>query len=101
MNVDLLIVIIIFCLSVKPFERKTRCRVDQSAIHEIWRQESTSRFRVDSHGFTRVVFLLFPCCIFLEQVDLESAGFTKNKVAQKIYNFIGTTLTSFKIRWWQ
>ncbi|MCG9791618.1 glycosyltransferase [Flavobacterium algicola] len=29
----------------------------------------------------------------LEQVDLESAGFTDNKVAQKIYNFIGTTLT--------
>lgn len=29
----------------------------------------------------------------LEQVDLESAGFTSNKVAQKIYNFIGTTLT--------
>jgi hypothetical protein len=27
--------------------------------------------------------------------------FAKNKVAQKIYNFIGTTLTSFKIRWWQ
>lgn len=29
----------------------------------------------------------------LEQVDLESAGFTSNKIAQKIYNFIGTTLT--------
>ena len=29
----------------------------------------------------------------LEQVDLESAGFTSNKLAQKIYNFIGTTLT--------
>ncbi len=29
----------------------------------------------------------------LEQVDLESAGFTKNKLAQKIYNFIGTSLT--------
>ena len=24
----------------------------------------------------------------LEQVDLESAGFTKNKLAQKIYNFL-------------
>ncbi|WP_321285745.1 glycosyltransferase [uncultured Sunxiuqinia sp.] len=31
----------------------------------------------------------------LEQVDLESAGFTKNKIAQKVYNFIGTTLTRF------
>ncbi|AIY13856.1 glycosyltransferase [Cellulophaga baltica] len=31
----------------------------------------------------------------LEQVDLESAGFTENKVLQKIYNFIGTTLTRF------
>jgi glycosyltransferase involved in cell wall biosynthesis len=29
----------------------------------------------------------------LEQVDLENAGFTSNKVAQKIYNFIGTSLT--------
>ena len=29
----------------------------------------------------------------LEQVDLESAGFTDNKTAQKIYNFIGTNLT--------
>ncbi|NHN26615.1 glycosyltransferase [Flavobacterium jejuense] len=29
----------------------------------------------------------------LEQVDLESAGFTSNKIAQKVYNFIGTTLT--------
>lgn len=29
----------------------------------------------------------------LEQVDLESAGFTSNKLAQKVYNFIGTTLT--------
>ena len=28
----------------------------------------------------------------LEQVDLESAGFTSNKIAQKVYNFIGTTL---------
>jgi glycosyltransferase involved in cell wall biosynthesis len=34
----------------------------------------------------------------LEQVDLESAGFTKNKVAQKIYNFIGTTLTRFVLK---
>jgi glycosyltransferase involved in cell wall biosynthesis len=30
----------------------------------------------------------------LEQVDLERAGFTSNKLAQKIYNFIGTSLTS-------
>jgi len=29
----------------------------------------------------------------LEQVDLESAGFTSNKIEQHIYNFIGTTLT--------
>ncbi|MDF4202535.1 glycosyltransferase [Maribacter sp. SA7] len=31
----------------------------------------------------------------LEQVDLENAGFTNNKVLQSIYNFIGTTLTKF------
>jgi glycosyltransferase involved in cell wall biosynthesis len=30
----------------------------------------------------------------MEQVDLANAGFTSNKMAQKIYNFIGTTLTS-------
>jgi glycosyltransferase involved in cell wall biosynthesis len=30
----------------------------------------------------------------LEQVDLSNAGFTSNKIAKKIYNFIGTTLTS-------
>lgn len=30
----------------------------------------------------------------LEQVDLANAGFTSNKFAQKIYNFIGTSLTS-------
>ncbi|MGK0325078.1 MAG: glycosyltransferase involved in cell wall biosynthesis [Polaribacter sp.] len=29
----------------------------------------------------------------LEQVDLESAGFTSNKIEQYVYNFIGTTLT--------
>ena len=29
----------------------------------------------------------------LEQVDLEKAGFTKNKLLQNIYGFIGTTLT--------
>lgn len=29
----------------------------------------------------------------LEQVDLENAGFTSNKLAQKVYNFIGTSLT--------
>ncbi|MBQ0733833.1 glycosyltransferase [Aquimarina celericrescens] len=31
----------------------------------------------------------------MEQVDLKSAGFTKNKVLQTVYNFIGTTLTKF------
>lgn len=31
----------------------------------------------------------------LEKVDLENAGFTKNKLLQKIYGFIGTTLTRF------
>lgn len=34
----------------------------------------------------------------LEQVDLESAGFTDNKLAQKFYNFVGTTLTRFILR---
>ncbi|UQD55852.1 glycosyltransferase [Flavobacterium sp. K5-23] len=34
----------------------------------------------------------------LEQVDLESAGFTDNKITQKIYNFIGTTLTRFILK---
>ncbi len=29
----------------------------------------------------------------LEQVDLQSAGFTKNKFLKKVYNFIGTSLT--------
>ncbi len=31
----------------------------------------------------------------LEQVDLKSAGFTKNKLLQKAYGLIGTTLTKF------
>ena len=31
----------------------------------------------------------------LETVDLENAGFTKNILLQKIYNFIGSTLTRF------
>ncbi|WP_411029947.1 glycosyltransferase [Spongiimicrobium sp. 3-5] len=31
----------------------------------------------------------------LEQVDLDNAGITKNKLLQKAYNFIGTTLTKF------
>lgn len=31
----------------------------------------------------------------LEQVDLANAGFTKNKLLQKVYNFIGSTLTRF------
>jgi len=34
----------------------------------------------------------------LEQVDLESAGFTSNKLAQKVYNFIGTTLTKLILK---
>lgn len=34
----------------------------------------------------------------LEQVDLESAGFTSNKLAQKIYGFIGTTLTKLILK---
>ncbi|MCK8521333.1 glycosyltransferase [Aquimarina sp. D1M17] len=34
----------------------------------------------------------------MEQVDLQSAGFTKNKLLQKIYNFIGTTLTKFILK---
>jgi glycosyltransferase involved in cell wall biosynthesis len=40
-------------------------------------------------GFNTVVLLHN----ILEQVDLESAGFTKNKIATKIYNIIGTNLT--------
>ncbi len=31
----------------------------------------------------------------LEQVDLENAGFTKNKLLQTVYNFIGSSLTRF------
>jgi len=31
----------------------------------------------------------------LEQVDLENAGITKNRWLQKVYNFIGSTLTRF------
>ncbi len=34
----------------------------------------------------------------LEQVDLKSAGFTSNKIAQGIYNFIGTTLTKMILK---
>jgi glycosyltransferase involved in cell wall biosynthesis len=34
----------------------------------------------------------------LEQVDLESAGFTSSKIAQKIYNFIGTCLTKLILK---
>ncbi len=34
----------------------------------------------------------------LEQVDLKSAGFTKNKVLQKVYNFIGTSLTKLILK---
>lgn len=34
----------------------------------------------------------------LEQVDLKSAGFTSNKIAQRVYNFIGTTLTKLILK---
>ncbi|MEN8965746.1 MAG: glycosyltransferase [Polaribacter sp.] len=34
----------------------------------------------------------------LEQVDLDKAGFTSNKLAQKAYNFIGTTLTKLILK---
>jgi len=34
----------------------------------------------------------------LEQVDLASAGFTKNKWLQKAYNFIGTSLTKLILK---
>ena len=34
----------------------------------------------------------------LEQVDLNSAGFASNKLLQKAYNFIGTTLTRFLLK---
>ncbi|EDP71256.1 glycosyl transferase, group 1 [Flavobacteriales bacterium ALC-1] len=34
----------------------------------------------------------------LEEVDLGSAGFTSNKVMQKIYGFIGTTLTKLILK---
>ncbi|WP_299434725.1 glycosyltransferase [uncultured Aquimarina sp.] len=34
----------------------------------------------------------------MEQVDLQSAGFTKNKVLQKIYQLIGTSLTKLILK---
>ena len=34
----------------------------------------------------------------LEEVDLESAGFTSNKLVQKIYNYIGTSLTKLILK---
>jgi glycosyltransferase involved in cell wall biosynthesis len=34
----------------------------------------------------------------LEQVDLESAGFTENKIVQKFYNFMGTLLTKLILK---
>jgi glycosyltransferase involved in cell wall biosynthesis len=40
-------------------------------------------------GFKTIVLLHN----IMEQVDLENAGFTSNKLVQKIYNFIGTSLT--------
>ncbi len=36
--------------------------------------------------------------IFLEEVDLESAGFTSNKLVQKVYNYIGTSLTKLILK---
>ena len=33
------------------------------------------------------------CCVILEQVDLKTAGFTKNKLWKNVFNFIGTCLT--------
>ncbi|MCD8412231.1 glycosyltransferase [Tenacibaculum finnmarkense] len=34
----------------------------------------------------------------LEQTDLESAGFASNKIVQKVYNFIGETLTKLILK---
>ncbi|AXG68800.1 D-inositol-3-phosphate glycosyltransferase [Kordia sp. SMS9] len=34
----------------------------------------------------------------LEEVDLKSAGFTSNKLVQKVYNFIGTSLTKLLLQ---
>lgn len=34
----------------------------------------------------------------LEEVDLKSAGFTSNKLLQKVYNFIGTSLTKLLLK---
>jgi len=34
----------------------------------------------------------------LEEVDLKSAGFTSNKLLQKVYNFIGTSLTKLILK---
>jgi glycosyltransferase involved in cell wall biosynthesis len=34
----------------------------------------------------------------LEEVDLESAGFASNKLSQKVYNFIGTSLTKLILK---
>ncbi|MDO5969071.1 glycosyltransferase [Flavivirga aquimarina] len=34
----------------------------------------------------------------MEEVDLESAGFTSNKIMQKIYGFIGSTLTKLILK---
>lgn len=45
-------------------------------------------------GFKTIVLLHN----ILEQVDLENAGFTSNKLAKAIYNFIGTTLTRFMLK---
>jgi hypothetical protein len=49
---------------------------------------------IDTNGFAflgcNTIVLLHN---ILEQVDLESAGFTSNKLAQRTYNFIGTCLT--------
>lgn len=34
----------------------------------------------------------------LEEVDLENAGFTSNRIVQKVYNFIGTNLTKLILK---
>ncbi|MFQ3181281.1 MAG: hypothetical protein ACI9Z4_000874, partial [Polaribacter sp.] len=34
----------------------------------------------------------------LEEVDLETAGFASNKISQKVYNFIGTSLTKLILK---
>ncbi|WP_375239171.1 glycosyltransferase [Aurantibacter sp.] len=45
-------------------------------------------------GITNIVLLHN----ILEEVDLGSAGFTKNKIMQKLYGFIGTSLTKLLLK---